>query len=180
MTIIYESERLYFKKFNKDIQEELINMNMDPQVMEFFPKTLTREESLEFYKKVEDHYRDYGYGLYSVFLKEANEFIGFVGLLNVNDQFKIYPAVEIGWRLKKDYWNKSYGREAALKTLDYGFNNLGLKNIYSFTAKLNSRSEGLMKSIKMEKISDFNHPYVNGPLKPHVLYRMRSSDFLKV
>ncbi len=179
MTIIYESQRLYFKKFDQSIQDELIAMNRDSQVMEFFPKTLTREESLSFYERVQDHYRDFGYGLYSVFLKEGHDFIGFIGLLNVNNQFKIYPAVEIGWRLKKEYWQKGYAKEGALKTLDYGFNQLGLRQIYSFTAQLNERSQGLMKALKMEKIMDFKHPYVEGPLEDHVLYRMRAEDFYR-
>ena len=43
------------------------------------------------------------------------------------------PAVEIGWRLAYDFWNKGYATEGAKAVLNYGFETIGLDEIVSFT-----------------------------------------------
>ena len=57
-------------------------------------------------------------------------------------------CVEIGWRLRKEFWGKGYATEAARKWLDIGFGEYDLKEIISFTAQQNIKSQEVMKRKK--------------------------------
>jgi RimJ/RimL family protein N-acetyltransferase len=67
--------------------------------------------------------------------------IGFLGLIPPSFEAHFTPAIEIGWRLGSMHWNKGYATEAALAVLDYGFKQLKLNEIVSFTVPLKSSIE---------------------------------------
>lgn len=84
------------------------------------------------------------------------------------------PAVEVGWRLGSQYWNKGYATEGAKACVEYGFNQCGLKEIVSFTVPANIRSIRVMEKIGMMRDlnGDFAHPKLlqEHKLSKHVLY----------
>ena len=88
------------------------------------------------------------------------------------------PCVEIGWRLRREYWGRGLAYRGALQALDYGFNILKLPEIVSFTAALNSPSRRLMERLRFlrDAASDFQHPAIaeGHQLRHHVLYRKRA------
>jgi RimJ/RimL family protein N-acetyltransferase len=149
-----------------------VEMNKDPKVMEYFPKVLSEEETMAMIDRVKQHFIDNGFGLFAVELKETNGFIGFVGLSIPNFEADFTPCVEIGWRLAHKHWGKGYAPEAAEACLNYGFDNLGLKEIVSFTSVLNKSSMRVMEKIGMKYVKEFDHPNVepNSRLRKHVLY----------
>lgn len=174
MKYLFESDRLGFRLWEEKDFNSLYKICRNKNVMRYFPKTLTEEETREFFNKIEKHFIEKGYGLWAVELKTTRELIGFIGLLEASFKADFTPCIEIGWRLDDEYWGKGYGREGAKRVLEYGFNELALEEIYSFTAKINIPSENLMKSIGMKKLKEFNHPKVEKghPLESHVLYRI--------
>lgn len=177
---LFESECLIFRTVTNTDLPEIIALNGDEEVMRFFPKTMTSEETAVFFDKVRQHQLAHGYSLFTCFLKDTNAFIGMIGLLNVNFEHRIQGEVEIGWRLLKEYWGKGYALEGARAVLNYGFNDLGLESIYAFTAEINTPSENLMKRLGMVKQQSFPHPNVpaTSPLKEHVLYNIKKAAFL--
>ena len=69
--------------------------------------------------------------------------------------------------------------EAARAALDYGFNKLGLTEIVALTVPANWRSRRVMERLGMVRSpeDDFDHPRLpEGPLKRHVVYRLRSPN----
>jgi ribosomal-protein-alanine N-acetyltransferase len=102
--------------------------------------------------------------------------IGFVGLAPATFPAHFTPAVEVGWRLARPYWNRGYATEAARAVLRFGFDVLGLPEIVSFTAVINQPSRGVMAKLGMrhDPADDFDHPRVpaGSPLRRHVLYRI--------
>ena len=109
-----------------------------------------------------------GIGWYLVEEKISGKFIGFVGLNNPN----FMPnSVEIGWRLKKEFWGKGYATEATKKWLEIGFDEY---EIISFTAKQNQKSQEVIKRIglRRDEKRDFLHPKIPAehPLVFHVFY----------
>lgn len=171
---IFESSRLGFRTWKESDRELFSRMNSGENVMRYFPKTLSREESDNFFNRIEGHFKENGYGLWAVEIKDTKEFIGFIGFLNAVFEAEFTPCVEIGWRLDNRYWNKGYATEGAKECLEYGFSNLNFSKIYSFTAKINNPSENVMKKIGMEKVGEFQHPKVEegSSLKTHVLYKI--------
>ncbi len=172
-----KTKRLLLRPWTKEDFVPFAKMSQDPRVMEFFPKLLTKEESEEAATRYKSHIDQKGWGLWAVEIPNEASFIGFVGLSPV----KLFTppfeeSVEIGWRLAHAYWGKGFATEGAKAALSYGFHTLHLPEIVAFTAKINLRSQNVMKKLGMHHNpqEDFLHPKVpEGHLvQSHVLYRL--------
>jgi RimJ/RimL family protein N-acetyltransferase len=88
--------------------------------------------------------------------------------------------VEIGWRLARHHWGKGYATEAALASLDFGFDVVGRDRIVSFAVEGNSRSRRVMERIGMVHSPDFDfdHPRVepDSPLLRHAFYAIENNQ----
>jgi ribosomal-protein-alanine N-acetyltransferase len=86
------------------------------------------------------------------------------------------PAIEVGWRLAPDAWGHGYATEAAREAVRFGFEDVGLEQIVSFTVPANVRSRAVMERLGMthDPTDDFDHPRLpeGDPLRRHVLYRL--------
>lgn len=177
------TERLHLRRWKESDKEPFAVMNADPVVMEFFPKLMSREESDALANDIEARFLRQGFGLWAVELKKTGQFIGFVGLNVPQFEAPFMPAVEIGWRLAKEYWGKGYATEAAKAVLDVAFNKLGLNEIVSFTVPANLPSRKVMERLGMthNPADDFAHTKLpaDHPLSKHVLYRISREQWQK-
>ncbi|MFF2090039.1 GNAT family N-acetyltransferase [Paenibacillus sp. NPDC058174] len=169
-----ETSRLLLREWEETDLESFYQLNADETVMTFFPKTLSMEETNLFYQSIVSEFKQCGFGLYAVEVKENKEFIGFIGFHRAAFEADFTPCIEIGWRLKKEAWGKGYATEGAKACLQYGFDTLGFKDVYSFTADLNHPSKSVMTKIGMSFIKTFHHPKVekSSPLSKHVLFHI--------
>lgn len=173
------SERLGFRAWNENDYEPFAAMNSNENVMEYFPKALSKEESDNFATKIRSRFKEFGYGLYAVDELQTKEFIGFIGFSHPSFELGFSPFIEIGWRLRKDKWNKGFASEGAKRCLQFAFEHLDLNQVYSFTSKVNTKSEHIMKKIGMKKIQEFEHPNIElgSNLKTHVLYKIENREY---
>jgi RimJ/RimL family protein N-acetyltransferase len=155
---IFKSERLGFRNWNKNDLTEFAKLNEDLEVMEHFPKPLTEKESAELIERFQKHFKKNGYTYFATETLENKELIGFVGLAFQEYITEFTPAIDIGWRLKKNAWGDGYATEGAKKCLEFAFNELNLESIIATCTEKNSKSENVMKKIGMEKIGEFKHP----------------------
>lgn len=180
--IILETERLRLRTWKEGDKQALITISQDPEVMQHFPSIPSNDDVKNLFDKINQHQKDKGYSLYAVELKSTADFIGFVGLLTVGYQAHFTPAVEIGWRIAKAYWNKGYATEAAKAVLKKAFFDFKLHEIVSFTTTTNLASQRVMQKIGLHHSThdDFDHPRIdkNNPLCRHVLYRLSKKDYL--
>ncbi|MBG9794919.1 GNAT family acetyltransferase [Paenibacillus dendritiformis] len=176
--IYLETARLLLRDWAEADLVPFRQLNADKEVMRYFPKTLFPEETNLFYQSIVAEFTERGYGLYAVEVKENKEFIGLIGFHRATFEAEFTPCIEIGWRLKKEAWGKGYATEGAAACLQYGFHELGFRDVYSFTAKINKSSQNVMKKIGMSFIQSFNHPKVEAgsPLKEHVLFHIKASQ----
>ena len=153
-------------------------MNADPAVMEHFPAPLTRGQSDGLVERIEGGFEANGFGLWALEVRASGEFIGFTGLSAPEFEAHFTPAVEIGWRLARSAWGNGYATEAARAALTFGFEEVGLDEIVSFTTPANRRSRRVMERLGMshDPADDFDHPGLppGHPQRPHVLYRLTS------
>ena len=85
------------------------------------------------------------------------------------------PCVEIGWRIEAEHWGRGYAPEGAREVLRFGFDEVGLDEIVSFTTEANDRSQRVMEKIGMSRNpdDDFDHPSTpDWAGRRHVLYRL--------
>ena len=75
-------------------------------------------------------------------------------------------------------WGHGYATEAARAALAYGFDELALDEIVSFTVPANVPSQRVMERLGMTRdpSADFEHPNVpeGSPLRLHWLWRLRA------
>lgn len=179
MNKVIQTERLVLRSWSEEDFEPFAQLNADERVREYFPGILSRQESDALAKSITEHMQRCGWGLWATELIQTGEFIGFIGLLEVDFKAPFNasaPAVEIGWRLGFNHWGKGYATEGALAALRYGFETLKLEEIVSFTVVKNQRSRHVMEKIGMHynPEDDFDHPKlsIDHPLRRHVLYRL--------
>lgn len=170
------TERLRLRDWIDADLEPFAAMNADPVVMEFLPKPLTREESDDLVERIRAHIETNDFGLWATEELASGEFMGFVGLAVPTFEAPFMPCVEVGWRLARAYWGKGYATEAARAALRFGFEEVGLDEILSFTVPMNERSQSVMQKLGMtnDPADDFEHPRmpVGDRLRDHILYRL--------
>jgi RimJ/RimL family protein N-acetyltransferase len=172
--------RLELRRWREDDRESFAALNADPAVMEHFPGTLTRRESVELVEKIEAGFEANRFGLWALEVRASGEFIGFTGLDVPGFEADFMPAVEVGWRLGRSAWRNGYATEAARAAVSFGFEEVGLGEIVSFTTVANRRSRAVMERLGMshDPGDDFEHPGLppGHPQRSHVLYRLESPD----
>jgi len=178
---ILTTARLRLRQWREEDLAPFAALNADPQVMEFFPKVLTRAESDAVAGRIRDHFVRHGFGLWAVEAPGAADFVGFVGLAVPSFEAHFTPCVEIGWRLAREHWGHGYATEAATAALAFGFGDRALEEIVAFTVPANIPSRRVMGRLGMRRLpaDDFEHPAIAAghPLRSHVLYRLRRADW---
>ena len=173
------TERLLLREFQTADRAPFAAVNADPRVTEMLSRALTREESDAFADTIERHWCEVGFGLWALERLDSGTFIGFTGLSIPT--WAPVPGVEIGWRLAPGAWGLGFATEAARETLRFAFEDLGLTDLVSFTAAVNTRSRAVMARLGMvhDPASDFAHPRLpaDHPLSPHVTYRLSRGDW---
>jgi RimJ/RimL family protein N-acetyltransferase len=170
------TDRLWLRRWQLEDRGAFARLNADAMVVEFLPAALSREESDALADRVENHFRQHGFGQWAVEIPGVTSFAGFIGLAIPRFEAPFTPCVEIGWRLDADHWNHGYATEGARAALAFGFDALRLPEIVSFTVPANLRSRRVMEKIGMTRSAgdDFDHPLLpeGHPLRRHVLYRI--------
>jgi ribosomal-protein-alanine N-acetyltransferase len=173
---VIRTERLLLRRWRDDDRPAFAAMNRDPAVMEHFQGLTAPEDSDGFVDRIEAHWDEDGWGLWAVEVPGVAPFVGFTGLWPATHVLS-RPSVEVGWRLARAHWGHGYATEAAREALRFGFEDVGLDEIVSFTVPQNGRSRRVMERIGLvrDPTGDFDHPHVDATVYPelvrHVLYR---------
>lgn len=162
------TERLVLRGWTDADRPAYAAINADPAVREFLGPLLTRAQADAEVDRMLAHWAEHEFGLWCVELDGGC--IGFTGLATPG----FMPAVEVGWRLASAHWGHGYAPEAARAALAFGFGELGLDEIVSFTVVRNNKSRRVMEKLGMvrDPTADFDHPRATGDLRRHVLYRL--------
>jgi RimJ/RimL family protein N-acetyltransferase len=171
---IIETDRLILRTWKAEDAEPYYHINQDLKVIEFLPGPMSMQKVEDFIAAENLQFEKMGYTLWAVEEKEMGKLMGFIGLNSPEWKSHFTPCVEIGWRLGSPYWNKGFATEGAKAVLEYGFNQLGLSEIVSFTVPENIASLRVMEKIGMKRDGDFSHPKLplDHKLSKHVLYKI--------
>ena len=172
--VVLQGPRVLLRQWEDRDCPSFAALNADPVAMQFFPSTLTREESDAVVDRLRAVIAKNGWGFWC--LEIDGHCAGFTGLNVPTFAAPFMPAIEIGWRMLPRYWGCGYATEAARLALAYGFGALNADEIVAFTAPGNVRSRAVMERLGMRHDidGDFDHPRVavGHPLRRHVLYRI--------
>jgi RimJ/RimL family protein N-acetyltransferase len=178
---LISTERLLLRRWRDEDRAPFAAMNADAEVVEHLPGPLSRERSDAFIDRIEAHWAEHGWGLWAVEVPGVAPFVGYVGLWPAD--YLAPGMVEVGWRLAREHWGHGYATEAAREGLRFGFADVGLDEIVSFTVPQNTRSRAVMERIGLmrDPSGDFDHPNVDAVRFPqlvrHVLYRLSRTQW---
>ena len=177
-----ETERLLLRQWCAEDFPLYARLNADPVVMRYFPACLTTKESDDQARKIKRDIAEKGWGRWAVALKSTGEFIGFTGLhwVGVESGIRHAPLLEIGWRLSAEHWGRGYATEAAKRALRFAFEQLGVAEVYAFSALVNLASQRVMLKAGMENTQEvFMHPRMakGHELELHCLYRISKARY---
>ncbi|MDA3845591.1 MAG: GNAT family N-acetyltransferase, partial [Vallitaleaceae bacterium] len=128
----------------------------DSESMKHYPKPYTKEEVKDWIKRNINRYREHGFGLWAVELKNGNNFIGDCGITMQNINGTLIP--EIGYHINKQFTGNGYATEAAQACKDYAFNTLGFQKIYSYMKFTNLSSARVAEKNGMKLEFEYDDP----------------------
>ena len=159
-SFLFISKRLGFRAFKQEDEHPFRLLNQDKAVMKYFPFLLSDEASKDFMERINNNLQNNGYGFFAVEIIKTGQLIGFIGLQKVTFESEFTPCIEIGWRIRREFWNQGYATEGAMACLKYGFEEQKFDKILSFCPKVNKASERIMQKIGMTKQGEFLHPKI--------------------
>ncbi|HEU0293810.1 MAG TPA: GNAT family N-acetyltransferase [Anaerolineales bacterium] len=149
-----ETKRLVLRPMLEADIDTLHLIFTDLKVMAAFDHPpFTREQMERWLKRNLDHQREYGYGLFSVILKETGELIGDCGL----EQMEVggEQLAELGYDFRSGFWNQGYATEAASAVRDYAFDVLKLPRLISLIRVGNLASKRVAEKVGMTLAEEF-------------------------
>jgi ribosomal-protein-alanine N-acetyltransferase len=151
-------------------------MSEGADVMEYLRPLATRDASDAWIDFQINHQSAHGFCLWAVESRSSGIFMGAVGLLRIGFVARFTPAVEVGWRLTRQFWGQGFAVEAARASLQFGFEQIRLTEVVAHASIRNVRSRRVMAKLGMshDTVEDFDHPRIpeSDPLRRQVLYRL--------
>ncbi|MFT5392179.1 MAG: RimJ/RimL family protein N-acetyltransferase [Gammaproteobacteria bacterium] len=89
--------RLTLRPWRAQDRDPFAQINADPQVMAYFPATLSRAQSDAFADSICERMTTNGWGFFAVEINDLIPFIGFVDLNIPKYSLPFSPCVEIAW-----------------------------------------------------------------------------------
>ncbi len=158
-----ETKRLLLREMNPDDFQALFRVLGDPVIMQHYPYAFDEPRDRSWIERNMNRYRENGFGLCAVCLKDTGEMIGDCGLTLQNINGELLP--EIGFHIRHDCQRKGYAKEAARAIRDWAFRNTDYPALYSYCKYTNEPSFRTAEAIGMRFACEYPDE-ING--KTHV------------
>jgi RimJ/RimL family protein N-acetyltransferase len=173
---VIETDRLILRRWREADLAPYAAMMADPAITDWLGGDQTPAEAEAVLARREAVFEARGFGIWAVERRADGALLGAVGLDPAGDDMPFAPGVEAAWRLARHAWGFGYASEAARAALDDGFGRCGLGEILAVTAKINLKSQAVMRRLGFapQPWRDFDHLRLapGDPLRPHVVYAL--------
>ncbi|WP_199915441.1 GNAT family N-acetyltransferase [Aquimarina spinulae] len=146
MRKILETERLSLREFSLEDSDFVLELVNSPKWLEFIGdrNVRTQAEAKGFLENnLIQSYKENGFGLWVIVLKETGTSIGMCGLVNRDT----LEDIDIGFAMLPEHLGLGYGYEVANATMNYAKNTLHLDKIVGITNPNNIASIKLLNKI---------------------------------
>jgi RimJ/RimL family protein N-acetyltransferase len=143
MRIYLETDRLRLRQFTGEDEDNLFDLNSDPEVMRYLtggptPRATIRDEiipcHLGRYEESDE------FGTWAAEARSTGEFLGWF-------HFRLTEGsgVDLGYRLRRAAWNKGYATEGSRALIRRGFADLGVPRVFAHTMTVNAASRRVLE-----------------------------------
>jgi [ribosomal protein S5]-alanine N-acetyltransferase len=146
MHIIFQTPRLYLRRFTEADAALIRKLNSQPGVLQYIPEPVPasdEEATAIIINIILPQYKN-NLGRWAVHIKEGDAFIGWCGLKKINND------TDLGYRFLPSAWGKGYATEAAKATVEYGHTVLRLPKIIAHAHIDNIASQKVLEKIGMQ------------------------------
>ena len=162
--MIIETERLTLREMTQEDLDSLREILQDEETMVAYEGAFADEETQKWLDWQRTLYREKGYGLWAVILKENGAMIGQCGL--TMQTWKDQRVLEIGYLFNRSYWHQGYATEAAKACKEYAFKILKAPEVCSIIRDTNIASQNVAIRNAMKKKDTWTKHY-RGVDMPH-------------
>ena len=162
--VILETERLLLREINADDFGALCRIMQDEKTMYAYEGAFGEQEVRDWLDRQLSRYREFGFGLWAVVLKETGEMIGQCGL--TIQPWKDEKVLEIGYLFQRKFWHNGYATEAAIACKKYAFEVLKAGEVCSIIRNTNLPSQRVAERNGMTKTDEWTKHY-RGVDMPH-------------
>lgn len=145
-----ETDRLVLRHFTIDDAESVFNnWASDDEVTRYltWPTHKSIDVSREFMEYCVKGYADSSFYLWGIERKDTQELIGNIAVVKVIDEI---DSLELGWAIGRKYWGNGYTAEAALKVIEFLFDQVEANSIYAGHDVHNPNSGRVMQKAGMK------------------------------
>jgi len=146
-----ETKRLRLERFQPGEEQLLFDLDSNPNVTKYVGG---ERASLEVYKETIAIYLDFyalgkKCGFFKVIYKDTDEFIGWFHLRPEQEKPEDFSLLELGYRLKEEFWGQGLATEGSKGLLKKAFTDLNVDIVTSMAYHENTASFNIMKKIGM-------------------------------
>ncbi|HUI84110.1 MAG TPA: GNAT family N-acetyltransferase [Candidatus Binatia bacterium] len=135
----------------------------DPIAMQYFPRSYTWEDAVEWIERNLRRYERDGYGIMAIVLNTTGDVIGDCGIARQDVEGE--SMLEVGYHLRRDHWGHGYATEAARACMDYAFRELGAGKVVALIRPGNMPSRRVAERNGMRVERQVTHAGL-----PHLMY----------
>jgi len=146
---VLKTRRLVLRPFGKDDIDKVAEMAGDRAVYDTtlnIPHPYSRNDAETWIASHPESLKNDRIVTYAITIKKSGNLIGAIGLV-----LKLaHDSAEMGYWIGKPYWNRGYATEAAVRMIQYGFDELKLNRIDAHYFVRNGASGKVMKKAGMK------------------------------
>jgi [ribosomal protein S5]-alanine N-acetyltransferase len=153
------TERLLLRKITMEDIQDIFFLRSDTTIYQFLGKEPATDlkQAEEFIALVTKNIENNDSIIWAIVLKEApSKVIGTICFWNMQ---KEHYRTEIGYALDPAQWRKGIMKEAILKVLDYGFEEIGLHSVEARLSAANTASAAVLESTGFVKEAYFKEDF---------------------
>lgn len=151
----FSTKDLIFFKLVKENLLELHQIYSNSEVMQTLGGLRTVEESQEALNSNLKHWEENGFGLWMVYAKESDKFVGYCALRRVwVDQRE---EIEVAYAVLPVYWNRDFATQMAKACAEVAFEALRFNDLVCFTLPTNKASKRVMEKSGFEFEKNITH-----------------------
>lgn len=153
---LFSTERLRVRPFRIEDAADFYQLNRHWEVVQYAEQRVCEsvQDAVEAIKARPLHdYQNVGYGRFAIVDRETDSVIGFCGPKWMDD----LQAVEIGYRLRPDYWRKGLATEVVSACLSYCQRDLGITRLIAIIDVDNTGSVKVAENCHLQRICLFTY-----------------------
>jgi RimJ/RimL family protein N-acetyltransferase len=190
MQVFLETDRLALRRFTEADEDNLFELNSDPEVMRFLNggRPTTRDEVrtriipvfLGYYERFE------GFGFWAAVEIAAGRFLGWFHFrpplrdADTPAGWDEDGVIELGYRLRRSAWGKGYATEGSRALIRKGFTEFGVRRVVAETLAGNGASRRVLEKsglIQVDTYASAEPDPTESSGQDHVVYELTRADW---